>query len=45
MKATVNVAKEHIDGIIKDLDNSKFFCLIILILLELICLALRLRLD
>ena len=27
MKATVNVTKEHIEGIIKDLDNSKYFLL------------------
>lgn len=27
MKATVNVSKEHIEGIIKDLDNSKYFLL------------------
>ncbi len=27
MKTTINVAKEHIEGIIKDLDNSKYFLL------------------
>ena len=27
MKATVNVSKEHIDGIIDDLDKSKYFLL------------------
>lgn len=27
MKATLNIAKEHIDGIVKELDNSKYFLL------------------
>ena len=27
MRAIINVTKEHIDGIIKDLDNSKYFLL------------------
>ncbi len=27
MRATINVTKEHIEGIIKDLDNSKYFLL------------------